>query len=556
MKLIEFSVTNFRSITKAHKINLNNFTVLVGKNNEGKSNLLRALDVAMTVMSNHNKNSYNRDIDNKYNWKTDFPIQNQNRKSGLETIFKLQFQLNDDEFREFGKKTKLRGNNIIAIEIRIGKNNEPKVSVPKRGTYTYNQKSNLITQFISERINMNYIPAVRTEEQALDILKNVIRSEMRSLNQNQEYVEASKKIQELENVLFEELSERVSPSLREFLPNLKKFSIKSNQNNFINRTVRSIDIEIDDGVSTSISFKGDGIKSLVTLAILKDRGAEEGVSIVAIEEPESHLHPGAIHSLVEVLRNLSEHSQVILTTHNPLFVQQNSIESNIIVNSGTAKPTKKIKEIRDILGILPSDNLENARYVIVVEGEDDKIALQKILPKMSNIIKSKFDSNQLIIKPLGGASKLASELYMLKNNLCKYVVLLDNDDAGLRAKEIAMEKGFLSEGQIRITISQGMREAEFEDCLNSEVYAEKINEEYGINLNSFQTFRNNKKKWSDRVKDVFIAQGINWNVETENKIKLIVARSITSIEDLDDILISQKSEYLRSFVQIIEKMFD
>ena len=47
MQLVNFSVTNYRSITKAHKINLQNITVLVGRNNEGKSNILMALNVAM-----------------------------------------------------------------------------------------------------------------------------------------------------------------------------------------------------------------------------------------------------------------------------------------------------------------------------------------------------------------------------------------------------------------------------------------------------------------------------------------------------------------------------
>jgi len=45
MQLVNFSVTNYRSITKAHKINLQNITVLVGRNNEGKSNILMALNV-------------------------------------------------------------------------------------------------------------------------------------------------------------------------------------------------------------------------------------------------------------------------------------------------------------------------------------------------------------------------------------------------------------------------------------------------------------------------------------------------------------------------------
>ena len=50
MKLSDFSVINYRSITTARKIHTNNMTVLVGKNNEGKSNILRALTLAMDIM--------------------------------------------------------------------------------------------------------------------------------------------------------------------------------------------------------------------------------------------------------------------------------------------------------------------------------------------------------------------------------------------------------------------------------------------------------------------------------------------------------------------------
>ena len=73
------------------------------------------------------------------------------------------------------------------------------------------------------------------------------------------------------------------------------------------------------------------------------------------------------------------------------------------MNNGTARIAKSIAEIRSVLGVLPSDNLRNARYILVVEGEDDKISLQKILPLCSNKIKNALNTNQLIIKPLGGA---------------------------------------------------------------------------------------------------------------------------------------------------------
>ncbi|MDR0918568.1 MAG: hypothetical protein LBM93_04885, partial [Oscillospiraceae bacterium] len=60
----------------------------------------------------------------------------------------------------------------------------------------------------------------------------------------------------------------------------------------------------------------------------------------------------------------------------------------IIVDSGSAKPAKNIKEIRDVLGVLPADNLINASHVLVVEGEDDQIALSKLLLNMSSTLKS------------------------------------------------------------------------------------------------------------------------------------------------------------------------
>ena len=86
MKLVEFSVRNYRSITDAHEIKLHDLTVLVGKNNEGKSNLLRALNVAMRIVMIHSSSG---SVDRRlYEWDNDFPIQLQNRKQGLQSIFK------------------------------------------------------------------------------------------------------------------------------------------------------------------------------------------------------------------------------------------------------------------------------------------------------------------------------------------------------------------------------------------------------------------------------------------------------------------------------------
>src|SRR5690606_20243614 len=93
--------------------------------------------------------------------------------------------------------------------------------------------------------------------------------------------------------------------------------------------------------------------------------------ILAIEEPESHLHPRAIHRLREVLRSISVDNQVILTTHCPVLINRSRIGENVIVRSGSASPATSIGEIRSALGVEASDNLKSARLILLVEGSND-----------------------------------------------------------------------------------------------------------------------------------------------------------------------------------------
>lgn len=553
MKIVSFSVTNYRSITAAHKINLHNLTVLIGKNNEGKSNLLTALNVAMKAMKKYailrNPSIRSRE----YDWSRDFPLQLQGRKSGLESIFRLNFRLEHNEKVEFKSETGIKGNEDIPISIKVGKDNIIKIDVPKRGSSAYNKKSKQISQFISKRISFNYIQAVRTDDMALDELKEVIYSQLQELDENEDYRLAIEKVSSLQQEVLDNIASSLLEPLHVFLPQLRTINIRIKSEDTVSEEAcNDIDIVIDDGVPTSISYKGDGIKSLVTLAILKDKRSSKAASIIAIEEPESHLHSGAIHNLIDVIYKISVNNQVIITTHNPLFVQQNHIEANIIVNNRTARQAKSIPEIREILGVLPSDNLRNARHVFVVEGDDDKISLLKILHAKSEKLASAFKSNLLIIKPLGGVGNLSHDLADLKNSMCKYFVLLDYDRAGIESAEKAIAKGLLKEAEIKHTICNGSPQAEFEDCINKDVYFQTILDKFSVNINS-STFNGNEI-WSERMKKTFLSQGARWTDEIKQKVKLAVAESIP--DDITGVLIEQKSGFLTGVVASLERLLD
>lgn len=567
MKLVSFSVTNYRSITTAHKISLGDVTVLVGKNNEGKSNILKALSLAMTLIERHsikgpritgerygrnvdrNYNWNNRNDDRSYNWNRDFPVSLQSRLNNTDTILKLEFELGALEQAEFRTETGITANQSIPIDIKIGKDSRPNITVPKRGSAAFKQKSAEIANFVSKKTSFNNIPAVRTEWDTINIIQNILYNELSTIEQKQEYKDAIEIIERLQNDVLLSIAQKIKTTLQEFLPNIKEVQIKMLNSGRQSVSLReNVDIIVDDGTPTSIEYKGDGVKSLASLAMLKNRSFTKATSVIAIEEPEAHLHPEAIHQLVEIINSLSEKNQIILTTHNPLFVCRNNTKSNIIVHQNKASPAKSIKEIRDVLGVMPADNLINASYVLVVEGEDDKITLAKILPNLSDRIKKSLNTNNFVIKDIGGAGNLSHELNTLRGFMCKYFVFLDNDEAGKEAAVKAMERGLLFDSDVKYSICNGSPQAEFEDCLNADCYKDTIQEKFSVNIN-VSKFRGNRK-WSDRMKSVFLSQGAKWSEQVEKKVKLAVAEAVPADANIS------LNQYKRSSIDALVDAID
>jgi len=531
LRLVQFSVTNYRSITAAHKILISDVTILIGRNNEGKSNILKALSSAMSALLEHARGrfirrTFNRRDNGNYVWERDFPIALQAKKGSKQSIFRLEFELSQEKIDEFRDDIGSNLNGTLPIEIRIGEDNKPVIKVAKkgRGSNALNSKSGKIADFIGHRIFFNYIPAIRTDREALSVISDMLVEELRVLDSDKKYQQALAIISELQKPVLERLADRIMEPLSEFLPNIK--SVRIDVTDDIRRTSfrRDFEVIVDDGTPTNIEFKGDGVKSLAALGLLKNRETKAGASVIAIEEPESHLHPAAIHQLNEIITALSDENQVIVTTHNPLFVDRRHAKKNIIIENGKAMPAKNIRQIRELLGIKASDNLINANYALVVEGDEDKTALSSLLPILSSKIARALKSNLLIIETMNGASNLPYKLSLLMNALCIYHVLLDNDDAGRKSFENGEKSGLLSLKSCTMTNCIGMSDSEFEDCIDPAIYKKGILENYGVNLEVKQ-FRGNKK-WSDRMKSAFTSQGKPFGELVEKKVKTFVAKAV------------------------------
>lgn len=560
MKLVKFSVTNFRSITKAHKIDLEETCILIGKNNEGKSNLLRALNIAMNALARQSKRErayisrgpWDREESVGFKWKRDFPIAYQDNPGNKKTTMRLEFELNQDEIDEFKKTIKSNLNGTLPIELSFGAKREFSLKVAKkgRGAKTLNAKSDRIVNFVSEKIEFNYIPAVRTERHAIRQIDGMVSEKLKFLETKQEYIDALKVIDKLQKPVLEDLASSIKESLNEFLPDIKSVEIAISDYGRRVGLRRDFDVVIDDGTPTNIEYKGDGVKSLATLGLLKNKNQSAGASIVAIEEPESHLHPEAIHQLNEIINSISDTNQVILTTHNPLFVDRENIKTNVIIDNGKAIPAKSIKQIRELLGVKASDNLVNASFVLVVEGKDDKIALRKMLSNMSPIIKNALSNNSIIIEEIGGASNLSYKLTLLQNALCSYYVLLDDDKAGKSSFQKSKSENLLDFKNCSFTTCEGMGEAEFEDCILPELYEKAVLDNFGVSIQN-PKFRSNKK-WSDRMRDCFKKQGKFWDDKVEMQLKSVVANAIPNRKI--EFLIDNNRGFIDKVIEDLERI--
>src|SRR5579862_7199376 len=538
MKLVSFSVQNYRSIAKANRIEVGRSTVLVGPNNEGKSNVLRALVTAMEVLKTGSRPVIAKGMrihlpfslrgGRQYDWEEDFPINLQSAKPEGVSTFSLEFELDDEEIEAFRSEVRSSLNGTLPIQLELGRNSVT-FTVPKKGPggKKLSEKASLIANFVAQRIEFEYIPAIRTAESSERIVNSLVGKELAGLEELPGYKEALTKIMEIQQPVLDKLSTSVHSTMKAFLPaiNSVRFEIAEEQRALALR--RSSRIIVDDGTPTDLEHKGDGVQSLAALALMRhasEIGSKGKSFVIAIEEPESHLHPSAIHVLRKVINELAQKYQVVITTHSPLFVDRLNIRSNILVNKNRAVPAKSVDQIRSILGVRASDNLRHAELVLVVEGDEDKIAIRALMRQYSSQLADAIDSGKLAFETLAGGTNLSYVIGLLRDALlCSFHCFLDDDNCGRDSYGKAKIEGLVDDGDINLSTVPGMKDAEIEDLYELGFYKDLIWNQYKVLLDGNAKFKTNKKKWSDRVCDVFKASGKPWDASVEMAIKAKLA---------------------------------
>lgn len=138
MKLISFSIKNYRSITATEKINLTDLNILLGPNNEGKSNILTALALGLSLLSRRRRGrglffrhlpNHKRETEERYNWERDFPINLQKNSKRQKTVFTFDFELTNKELKKLSKITAVKLSNPLSFAVEISSSGEADISI-------------------------------------------------------------------------------------------------------------------------------------------------------------------------------------------------------------------------------------------------------------------------------------------------------------------------------------------------------------------------------------------------------------------------------------------
>lgn len=456
MKIVKIKISNYRSINNLI-LNIdkdNNFISFCGANNVGKTNVLNALVLFF------NKVDY---IPEK-----DCPYHKYYATRGGHYQPKIEIHFKDSK----GDIIKIIKNwNLTQADIKK-ENKIFDISGIKNKKELFAKDLNNIL----DKINFFYLQSINISFP--ETIKYIMNSDIidletgktRMSGRKKEMKEAIEKVlDELQSIL-DSLGENITPLLEKYKEGWGvAFDLPEEINTFRDLMIGKIDFYIrDKSNSKSIDAKGAGLQRLTHILmyfrILEKINEKKQSVILAIDEPDVYLHSGLQKKLLCDIKRFSKNNQIFITTHSPTFIDTVKLSNVFLLDQEVApkkykRATRKsgIKEfnavstkkvdlnnengisiLKNYLGIENTDYLLFDRYNILVEGEEDKIYLSKLMQH--------FNINIPNIIPVNGADNMSKYLEFY-NSIAKkddkniFIVLLDNDNKGRDIyKKIKSEK--------------------------------------------------------------------------------------------------------------------
>jgi putative ATP-dependent endonuclease of OLD family len=547
MKIKQLTIRRYRVFDKEVTIPLSDFTVLTGPNNLGKSTVLRALNVFFGALQRVASVVPSGRIErpDRYDPDTDYPklyAGRPGRRYNSRLSLAVNFSPSDIQSAIDDTQLSIPSDAKLVIEFaRDADLVRADFSCPE---IQDTAQQTALKKWLASRFRYVYIPANRNiTDFRRSVYTELVASSIQSVKQSRKKVLALEQFYADVSQTIAGVEDQLAGELRRYLPELKAVRFTLDELDLLS-FIRVADVSIDDGANTSLMQKGDGVKSLFAMSVLQLLAKQRNQTniIFAIEEPEAHLHPTAIYDAKASLRALSQSFQVLITTHSPILVQRDNIESNIIIDrvpgadfTCSAKVARSLNQIRQSLGIRSQDNLTTAELVVVVEGATEVNCLPTLLSNEVPSLRDAFDGGRIRVINAEGSSKIVALLRALARDAVNCIVLVDSDTAGLAALTEIKKSGLIDINDIfQVPPRPGCAETEFEDLFEPEIYISHIAKRCGVSIDvlAFTDARTRSgdrktkmKTWSEVMRVLLSHCGKNWD-DIEPLAKTAVAEAI------------------------------
>lgn len=438
MNLVEIRVRNFRSIEAEQHFQIPGNMTLVGPNNSGKTNLLKAVRVLFTGYNN--SYGYARD--------TDLTFSVGKARTSITATFDGDPKSDNEIYENIDELHVLQGTERTGTQLSLNlyftDTNTPvysffpNVKRPKAGGQAaqYSRTHISLVNALLGSFSLHYVPSAKSVNQIYDDLLSPFLRRKVSKVMEPHIAEIEASLLEAATALNTELE---AANLLGFKAS---FSLPSQS---IEELVSGFDFMIADPQKTPIQEKGMGIQTTALLAAFRwitRQEMNEGRKVLwLLEEPESYLHPHLASRCNAILENLAKDAIVLKTTHSMAFVPQDPAHvcgTKLNKNSRTEivkfeSFQEAVASIRTALGIKFGDFYNLAKYNVLVEGKSDREIFQWFLQRIpieqqpwTHLREAKFEDFGGV-KHLGGFLR-ATYQFIRNEQAC--VAVFDGDEAG------------------------------------------------------------------------------------------------------------------------------
>ena len=464
MKLVRLDVKSFRSFVEGIDVSLvSGMNSFVGPNNCGKSNLVRALKMALDPSYDF---TAERDAPGQLLYaypRTTLTFKLAARTSSEKTLLRY-LQEYEESVVGGGKPTYAANKELRLVVTYRGSRSTGLVRQEyfaakgvgdRRGDAALNERAlkqfHKLVRFVSvesgQSIEMLLVGQFR------EILHSVLREELGEAYDNSEHARTAY-AEHLQEGLLAPMRDKILSLSKRLFPEVKGIALVPSVTS-LEETLSNIRIRLEDSVETDLASKGTGVAGGVLIALLRYLSDATKQSIIfALEEPEAFLHPAAQQALRDDLERLAEREDVTLlvTSHSPYIVSRSANAQVVALEKGMDDGVSRLvgsalgnAQQADVLSGLFVDSVvpelldryhsvaADSTLILVVEGESDK----RFIELAAGCLGRSDEIQKLAIVACKGAHSAVAQAVLLRAEARQTVMaLFDSDQEGRSARDL------------------------------------------------------------------------------------------------------------------------